>query len=165
MLCGEITNIDGKPFERIVLMDQRGTGKSSPITKQRLKKHFTDLFLLDDEESKDLESAEMQLKRAKVSKATEDATDYISKFRADSIVRDAEWIKGALTQTTSPSTMLEENKMSPPQPWGAALGQSFGGFCLMTYLSSISNPPKMTLFTGGLAPMNTPVGEVYDRYS
>lgn len=152
MLCGEITNIDGKPFERIVLMDQRGTGKSSPITKQRLKKHFTDLFLLDDEESKDLESAEMQLKRAKVSKATEDATDYISKFRADSIVRDAEWIKGALTQTTNP--MLEEDKMSSSQPWGAALGQSFGGFCLMTYLSSIINPPTMTLFTGGIGESN-----------
>jgi len=139
--------MDGKAFERIVLMDQRGTGKSSPITKQRLKKQFTDLFLLDDcEESKDSESAEMQLKRAKVSKATTDATDYLSKFRADSIVRDCEWIKGALTQTTSPSTMLEK----PPQPWGAALGQSFGGFCLMTYLSSIANPPTMTLFTGGI---------------
>ena len=149
MLCGDITNLDGKAFERIVLMDQRGTGKSSPITKQRLKKQFTDLFLLDDcEESKDSESAEMQLKRAKVSKATKDATDYLSKFRADSIVRDAEWIKGALTQATNP--MLEEVKMPQPQPWGAALGQSFGGFCLMTYLSSIINPPTMTLFTGGI---------------
>ena len=132
-------------------MDQRGTGKSSPITKQRLKKQFPDLFLLDNcEESK--ESAEMQLKRAKVSKAVKDATDYLSKLRADSIVRDAEWIKGALTQTTNP--MLEEDKMLPPQPWGAALGQSFGGFCLMTYLSSIANPPTMTLFTGGIGESN-----------
>ena len=134
-------------------MDQRGTGKSSPITKQRLKKQFPDLFLFDNcEESKDSESAEMQLKRAKVTKAVKDATDYLSKFRSNSIVRDAEWIKGALTQTTNP--ILEEDKMLPPQPWGAALGQSFGGFCLMTYLSSISNPPTMTLFTGGIGESN-----------
>lgn len=33
----------------------------------------------------------------------------------------------------------------------------------MTYLSSIAHPPKMCLFTGGIAPMNTPVREVYDR--
>jgi len=133
-------------------MDQRGTGKSSPITKQRLKKQFTDLFLLDNEESRDSESAEMQLNRAKLSKAVKDATDYLSKLRADSIVRDCEWIKGALTQTTNP--MLEEDKMSSSQPWGAALGQSFGGFCLMTYLSSIANPPTMTLFTGGIGESN-----------
>ena len=145
-------------------MDQRGTGKSSPITKQRLQKMFPDLFLLDEESGSEA-TAELQLKRAKVSKAVVDATEYLSMLRADSIVRDAEWIKSVLTQPHTTTTMEgdvpEEDNL--PQPWGAALGQSFGGFCLMTYLSSIKHPPKLCLFTGGIAPMNTPVREVYDR--
>lgn len=33
----------------------------------------------------------------------------------------------------------------------------------MTYLSSIVHPPKLCLFTGGIAPADTPVREVYDR--
>ena len=52
-------------------------------------------------------------------------------------------------------------KKKKPRPWGAALGQSFGGFCLMTYLSIIPAPPKICLFTGGIAPMLTPVDDVY----
>lgn len=163
-LFGDITNLDGKTFERVVLMDQRGTGKSTPICKQTLKKIFPDLFLLDEEcTSEDEQSAGLQLKTAKVSKAVTEATTYLSKFRADSIVRDAEWIKEALIR---PTTSMEEGVTednTPPQPWGAALGQSFGGFCLMAYLSQISHPPSLVLFTGGIAPMNTPIREVYDR--
>ncbi|KAL7535338.1 hypothetical protein ACHAXR_006431 [Thalassiosira sp. AJA248-18] len=162
-LFGDITNLEGKTFERVVLMDQRGTGRSSPISKQRLKKMFPDLFLLDDCASEAGELAKMQLAQAKVNKAVAEATEYLAKFRADSIVRDAEWIKEALIRP-SPTMMNEaEPEDNSPKPWGAALGQSFGGFCLMTYLSSITHPPKLCLFTGGIAPMNTPVREVYDR--
>lgn len=164
-LFGDITNVDEKTFERVVLMDQRGTGRSSPVSKQRLKKLFPDLFLMDDCVESAGESAEVQLRRAKVSKAVEEATQYLAKFRADSIVRDAEWIKEALIRpATMPSAMEEavpEDKS--PRPWGAALGQSFGGFCLMTYLSSIVHPPKLCLFTGGIAPMLSSVRDVYDR--
>jgi len=165
-LFGDITNVDGQTFQRVVLMDQRGTmGGSSPVTKQRLQKLFPDLFLLDDNDDAAGESAQLQLARAKVSKAVEDATEYLARFRADSIVRDAEWIKDALIAkpTSLLATMEEPAENSSPRPWGAALGQSFGGFCLMTYLSSITHPPKLCLLTGGIAPMNTPVREVYDR--
>ena len=161
-LFGEVTNLDGKTFERIVLMDQRGTGKSSPISKQRLQKLFPDLFPLDDSASSAGESAQLQLARAKQQKAVEEATDYLAKFRADSIVRDAEWIKEALARPF-PSVDEEAPEDNSPNPWGAALGQSFGGFCIMTYLSSITHPPKMCLLTGGIAPMTTPVRKVYDR--
>lgn len=161
-LFGDITNLDGKAFERVVLMDQRGTGRSSPITRQRLRRMFPDLFLLDDDDSAGGESAQLQLAQAKVDRAVSDATEYLSRFRADSIVRDAEWIREALVHP-SPSVDEDAVEVGPPQPWGAALGQSFGGFCLMTYLSSISRPPGMCLFTGGIAPMDTPAGEVYDR--
>ena len=154
ILLGGSTNIDGKSFQRVVLMDQRGTGRSNPINKQRLHELFPDLFLLDNVDGDD-GSPGMQITRAKFDKALTDATEYLSKFRADSIVRDAEWIKETLTGSTS-------NEQGP-RPWGAVLGQSFGGFCIMTYLSSITYPPKICLFTGGIAPMNTPVREVYDR--
>ena len=45
--------------------------------------------------------------------------DYLAHFRADSIVADAELIRGQLTGG---------------EPW-SVLGQSFGGFCAVTYLS------------------------------
>eukprot|EP00804_Cyclotella_cryptica_P018811 CCRYP_018690-RA/>CCRYP_018690-RA protein AED:0.24 eAED:0.31 QI:0/0/0/1/1/1/2/0/734 len=162
VLLGGLTNTDGKSFQRVILMDQRGTGRSSPITKQRLQKMFPDLFSLDNMSGDDGSSPAMQMVQAKFSKALADATEYLTKFRADSIVRDAEWIKDTLIKRDS---AIEEDTFGDnvPRPWGAALGQSFGGFCIMTYLSSITHPPKLCLLTGGIAPMNTPVREVYDR--
>lgn len=174
LLGGKITNSDGKSFERIVLMDQRGTGRSSAICKQRLQKLFPDLFLLDEatngegvvvgEFEKESDARSMLL-QARQQTALKEATNYLSLFRADSIVRDAEWIRESLT---NPFPTIDDDgndtaAIKGPQPWGGALGQSFGGFCLMTYLSSISNPPELMYFTGGIAPMNTPVREVYDR--
>eukprot|EP00985_Skeletonema_marinoi_P006072 scaffold2632_cov72-Skeletonema_marinoi.AAC.1 len=109
--------------------------------------------------------ARMMLLQARQQKALKEATDYLSLFRADSIVRDAEWIRESLANPF-PSVDDDGNDdaaVNGPQPWGGALGQSFGGFCLTTYLSSIQNPPELVYFTGGIAPMNTPVREVYDR--
>ncbi|KAL3799332.1 hypothetical protein ACHAW5_001269 [Stephanodiscus triporus] len=173
-LFGDVTNLDGSTFDRVILMDQRGTGRSSPISRRSLEKMFPDLFLLDDDEDDGTAvregSAEILLRKARASRAVADAADYLTKFRADSIVRDAEWIREALLcRPSSPLSSSTEDAASrekdepPPRPWGAALGQSFGGFCLMTYLSSIANPPRLCLFTGGIAPMDTPVREVYDR--
>ena len=177
-LLGDVTNLDGSSFDRVVLMDQRGTGRSSPITRRGLGRMFPDLFLLDDDDDgngNDDEgggggggSAGNLLRRARASRAVADASDYLAKFRADSIVRDAEWIREALlrpppSSTDAAAAAPREGGDPSPQPWGAALGQSFGGFCLMTYLSSIEHPPRMCLFTGGIAPMNAPAREVYDR--
>jgi hypothetical protein len=64
VLLGEVTNLDGSTFDRVILMDQRGTGRSSPITKQTLIKLFPNLFLLDDKVEKDDSDAVMQLKEA-----------------------------------------------------------------------------------------------------
>ena len=179
LIGGKNSNVDGKSFERILLMDQRGTGKSSPISKQQLAKKFPDLFILDSTDdsnkkgnvvgeefgSEDNTDARMMLLQARQSKALSEATEYLSLFRADSIVRDAEWIREAVCNPF-PSGEEEEggsNTGPKARPYGAALGQSFGGFCLMTYLSSIAHPPEIMLYTGGIAPMNTPIKEVYDR--
>ena len=95
-------------FKRVVLMDQRGTGRSSPVTKQTLEARFPDLFLLDkamdpntvnNHPASDLvgsvkdshpEDAE------RISSSISNAVEYISHFRADSIVQDAEAVKDAL---------------------------------------------------------------------
>jgi len=161
----------GKGYKRVVLMDQRGTGKSTTITKQTLEKKFRDLFVLDDLSPSvissscpsSMQSVNTELEDFKVSNpdladkfqhALGQATNYMTHFRADNIVKDAEAVKDALLLP------LEEDDNSP-RPWGAALGQSFGGFCMMSYLSLIPNPPKICLLTGGIAPMLTNVDDVY----
>lgn len=144
-------------YSRVVLMDQRGTGKSTPITKQTLERKFPNLFLLDRQDGGGAsiddfaESHPEQVGRVKT--AVGQATDYLAQFRADNIVKDAEEIRDALLLPT---------KSENPRPWGCALGQSFGGFCMMTYLSQVDNPPQVCLLTGGIAPMLTPTQEAYD---
>jgi pimeloyl-ACP methyl ester carboxylesterase len=76
---------------RVLLLDQRGTGRSTAATRQTLTGRGP---------------AKAQ-------------ADYLTHFRADSIVLDAELIRRELTGGA---------------PW-SVLGQSFGGFCTVTYLS------------------------------
>ena len=102
---------------RVLLLDQRGTGRSTPATRQTLSR---------------LGSAQEQ-------------ADYLTHFRADSIVRDAEALRAALVGAT---------------PW-TVLGQSYGGFCAMTYLSLAPEGCKEVLVTGGLPPLARGPDEVY----
>jgi pimeloyl-ACP methyl ester carboxylesterase len=102
---------------RVLLLDQRGTGLSSPITAQTMQR-FT--------------SPEAQ-------------ADYIQYFRADNIVRDAEFIRKALIGD---------------KPW-SILGQSFGGFCSMNYLSTAPEGLKEVLITGGIPSLTRATDDVY----
>ena len=70
--------------------------------------------------------------------------DYLKHFRADSIVRDAEIIRDELGV----------------ERW-SVLGQSFGGFCVMTYLSLFPDSLTQAFVTGGLAPIDRPTDAVY----
>jgi hypothetical protein len=47
-------------YTRVVLMDQRGTGQSTPITKQTLEIKFPNLFLLDSKETVNLTLNELE---------------------------------------------------------------------------------------------------------
>ena len=69
---------------------------------------------------------------------------YLAHFRADSIVRDAEAIRSELGV----------------ERW-SVLGQSFGGFTTMTYLSVAPEGLAEALLTGGLAPIGRPVDDIY----
>ena len=100
---------------RVVLLDQRGTGRSAPIG--RLS-----------------------------GMGAADQAAYLTHFRADSIVRDAECVRQA----------LDVDRWS-------VLGQSFGGFCALSYLSLAPDGLREAFFTGGLPPLRRSIDEVYAR--
>ncbi|MEK6275040.1 MAG: alpha/beta fold hydrolase [Actinomycetota bacterium] len=98
---------------RVLLLDQRGTGRSMPVG---------DLVGMSPEEQ----------------------AEYLTHFRADSIVRDAELIRHQLGA----------------EPW-SVLGQSFGGFCVVHYLSQAPEGLAAALLTGGLPPLERHPDDVY----
>jgi len=102
----------------VLLLDQRGTGRSAPVTFQTLK-----------------------------SVSPEEQASYLQYFRADSIVRDAEFIR---------------TELIGDEPW-SILGQSFGGFCAINYLSYHSHGLKNVFITGGIPPLNAHPDDIYRR--
>jgi pimeloyl-ACP methyl ester carboxylesterase len=100
---------------RVLLLDQRGTGRSTPIG-------------------------------ALAGRSPTEQAEYLAHFRADAIVRDAEWIRDALGV----------------ERW-TVLGQSFGGFCVMTYLSLAPDRLREAFITGGLAALGSRIDDIYAR--
>eukprot|EP00923_Selenidium_pygospionis_P048164 GHVN01082966.1.p1 GENE.GHVN01082966.1~~GHVN01082966.1.p1 ORF type:complete len:351 (-),score=43.30 GHVN01082966.1:18-1070(-) len=78
----------------------------------------------------------------------EDQAQYLTYFRADSIVDDCEIVRKVL---------LGEN-----EKW-TLLGQSFGGFCVMRYLSVASHGVEAYIITGGVPPIDRTPYEVYQH--
>ncbi len=74
----------------------------------------------------------------------EQQAERLSHFRADSIVADAELIRAELGV----------------ERW-SVLGQSFGGFCTLSYMSLAPQGMREALFTGGLPPLGARIDEVY----
>ncbi|KAI3444487.1 hypothetical protein Pfo_001152 [Paulownia fortunei] len=73
-------------------------------------------------------------------KSAEELADYLRHFRADNIVNDAEFIRKRLVPDSRPWTVL---------------GQSYGGFCAVTYLSFAPQGLKQVLLTGGIPPIGS----------
>jgi pimeloyl-ACP methyl ester carboxylesterase len=71
--------------------------------------------------------------------------EHLKKFRADAIVRDAERIRKALLGD---------------EPW-TVLGQSYGGFCAVHYLSAAPQGLREALIAGGLPSLHRPAEDVY----
>jgi pimeloyl-ACP methyl ester carboxylesterase len=71
---------------------------------------------------------------------------YLTHFRADSIVDDAELIRRELGV----------------EQW-SVLGQSFGGFCVTAYLSRAPQALREAFITGGLPPIGLHTDEIYKR--
>ncbi|MFJ2262184.1 alpha/beta fold hydrolase [Streptomyces sp. NPDC087844] len=102
---------------RVLLLDQRGTGSSTPANRQTLP----------------------------LRGGPREQADHLALFRADSIVRDCEAIRPAVTGGA---------------PW-AVLGQSFGGFCTTHYLSTAPEGLSTALITGGLPTLDGHADDVY----
>jgi pimeloyl-ACP methyl ester carboxylesterase len=103
---------------RVVLMDQRGTGRSTPVSGRRM-----------------------------ASMTAEEGAGYLAHFRADSIVADAEHLR---------RTVFGGKRWS-------TLGQSYGGFLTLTYLSKAPEGLSACYVTGGLASIDPSAAEVYRR--
>jgi pimeloyl-ACP methyl ester carboxylesterase len=102
---------------RVLLLDQRGTGRSTPANRLTLS---------------NLGGAAAQ-------------AAYLAHFRADSIVADAELIRPQVTGGA---------------PW-SVLGQSFGGFCTVSYLSLAPGGIREAFIAGGLPGLAVTADDVY----
>ncbi|MCX4403838.1 alpha/beta hydrolase [Streptomyces sp. NBC_01764] len=107
------------PHYRVVLVDQRGTGRSTPVD-------GTDIAGFSDARA---------------------AADHLLHFRADSIVRDLEHVR----------TRCYDGKR-----W-ATLGQSFGGWITLTYLSHAPEALTACYVCGGIPGTPPDPDEVYRR--
>jgi pimeloyl-ACP methyl ester carboxylesterase len=103
---------------RVLLLDQRGTGRSTPISARTV--------------------------------AGQDANElaaYLRFFRADSIVADAELIRA---------------RLAGDRPW-ETLGQSYGGFITLAYLSRAPHALRACYVTGGIPGITATADDVYAR--
>src|SRR3954454_17625274 len=97
---------------RVLMLDQRGTGRSAPV--------------------------------GALPGTPAEQAEYLSHFRADSIVRDAELLRQALGA----------------ERW-SVLGQSFGGLCVTSYLALAPEGLREAFITGGLPPLGERIDDVY----
>jgi pimeloyl-ACP methyl ester carboxylesterase len=103
---------------RVVLLDQRGTGRSTPITAAITR-----------------------------DRSAQQVADYLSHFRADAIVADAESLR---------RTLVGDRR------WDT-LGQSYGGFVTLTYLSTAPEALDHCYVTGGIPGLTATAADVYAR--
>ncbi|WP_436519911.1 alpha/beta fold hydrolase [Actinoplanes sp. HUAS TT8] len=101
---------------RVLLLDQRGTGRSTPLTA-----------------------------RSAAGRTDAELAAYIRMFRADSIVADAEILRATVAGGARWDT----------------LGQSYGGFITLTYLSVAPQALRRCWITGGLPGLDTTADDVY----
>lgn len=94
---------------RVVLLDQRGTGHSQMVDLNSLSAFASPAAL----------------------------AEYLTHFRADNIVRDAEYLRGHV---------LKRDKIT-------IMGQSFGGFVVLSYLSQAPQSLTRAFITAGIAPI------------
>ncbi|MCF2529815.1 alpha/beta fold hydrolase [Yinghuangia soli] len=104
---------------RVLLLDQRGTGRSTPVT-ARAAARFA---------------------------SPERLAAYLGHFRADAIVADCELIRRELCGDAQWET----------------LGQSYGGFITLTYLSQAPEGLRACYVTGGLPGLTATADDVYAR--
>lgn len=112
---------------QVVMLDQRGTGRSTPVGP-------------DTALPEGAIAGAATLREATASQQAR----YLTHFRADAIVADAELLREHLGVGA----------------W-SLLGQSFGGFTTLRYLSAAADSVTTALFTGGLPSIGPDMDAVY----
>ncbi|MFD0278130.1 alpha/beta fold hydrolase [Kitasatospora sp. NPDC127111] len=102
---------------RVLLLDQRGTGRSTPVTARTAARFGSPGQL----------------------------ADHLALHRADAIVADAELIR---------------RRLCGDEPW-ETLGQSYGGFLTLSYLSTAPDGLRACYVTGGLPGLDATADDVY----
>ncbi|MEV6849059.1 alpha/beta fold hydrolase [Actinoplanes sp. NPDC051411] len=103
---------------RVLLLDQRGTGRSTPLTA-----------------------------RTVAGRSPRELAGHLTHFRADSIVADAEVLR---------------ERLAGGARWDT-LGQSYGGFVTLAYLSAAPHALRNCYITGGLPGLTATADDVYAR--
>lgn len=128
-------------------LDQRGTGLSTAISADMLS-----------------------------SKSDEEKAAYLKHFRADSIGKETHslcidliscnHILSCLYTVVKDCEIIRKillgHKKNPEDQKWTIMGQSFGGFCAINYLSFYGEGLKEVFLTGGLAPLNDHPDPVYE---
>ncbi|WP_319411753.1 alpha/beta fold hydrolase [uncultured Cohaesibacter sp.] len=104
---------------RVILLDQRGTGRSSAVEGRHMQRFAS----------------------------AEEGARFLASFRADSIIRDCEHMRKSLYEGRKWST----------------LGQSYGGFLTLSYLSMAPQALEACYVTGGLSGLDASAEDVYER--
>jgi pimeloyl-ACP methyl ester carboxylesterase len=104
---------------RVVLLDQRGTGRSTRVDAARMASFAT----------------------------AEEGADHLARFRADSIVRDAEHLR---------TTVYGGRRWT-------TFGQSYGGWITLEYLSFAPEGLAASMVTGGLPSLRPDAADLYRR--
>ncbi|MBT1172059.1 alpha/beta fold hydrolase [Bifidobacterium sp. MA2] len=117
---------------RVVLPDQRGTGRSNRIDTHTMAR---------------IAAAHADAGSDGAAKAAQAQADYLKRFLADSIVRDFEHLR---------RTEFGGRK------W-VTMGQSYGGFLTLTYLSLFPEGVNASFTTGGIPHVPADATEVYEH--
>lgn len=114
---------------QVVMLDQRGTGRSAPVGVQ-VRRNGNQIGT--------------EVTGGPAGRSVADQAEYLTHLRADEIVNDAERVREALGAKT----------------W-TVLGQSFGGFTTLHYLSTHPESLAGAVITGGLSAVGRPIDDIY----
>ena len=146
----EVRDLDPKSVEKpILLFLQGGPGFRAPLPIQKvgwLKRALTEFRVLMFDTRGNGLSSPIDYQTLALEGAGQEQADYLKHFRQDNIVRDAEELRAQL---------------SPSVPW-STIGQSYGGWCTMTYLSLFPEGLKECFIFGGVPSLKRTAREIYE---
>jgi len=146
----EVRDLDSNSSEKpFLLFLQGGPGFRAPVPIKKtgwLKRALTEFRVLMFDTRGNGLSTPVDYQTLPLEGDPQQQADYLKNFRADNIVRDAEAIRAQL---------------SPGKPW-STIGQSYGGWCTLTYLSLHPEGLRECFVFGGVPGLDRTAREIYE---